>query len=122
VEELPMSAKAFRNLLRHISTIDAKQKERIFWELKNELFPATITGKVVDELRKKRFKEGFCCPHCESKRVIRYGKAQGKQRYQCKECRKTFTDFTNTPLQRTQHPRKWTAFIQFMAEGMILGQ
>ena len=33
------------------------------------------------------------CPHCDSKEVYRHGKtASGYPRYQCRSCRKTFSD------------------------------
>lgn len=31
-----------------------------------------------------------CCPHCGDDYVIKYGKKDGKQRFQCKNCHKAF--------------------------------
>jgi len=38
------------------------------------------------------------CPHCNSKRYYRYGKARGAQRFKCKDCNKTFCEYTGTWL------------------------
>ena len=43
-----------------------------------------------------------------------------RQRYRCKDCQKTFTDVTNTPLQWSHLPHKWLDFIQCMIEGYSL--
>jgi len=34
------------------------------------------------------------CPKCRSKSIIKYGQFHGKQRYICKKCHKTFTEFS----------------------------
>src|SRR5574337_529457 len=38
----------------------------------------------------------------------------------CKDCGKTFTDVTNTPLHGTHLPHKWLEFVQCMIEGYSL--
>jgi hypothetical protein len=43
-----------------------------------------------------------------------------RQRYRCKDCIKTFTDVTSTPLYRTHKPDKWLDFIKCMLEGYSL--
>lgn len=37
------------------------------------------------------------CPHCSSENYIRFGKYKDIQRYKCKNCKKTFSDRTNSP-------------------------
>ncbi len=32
------------------------------------------------------------CPYCDSDQVIRHGTAQGKQRYRCRACMRTFRE------------------------------
>ena len=41
------------------------------------------------------------CPHCGSVKVIKYGKSNGRQRYLCKNCEKTFGD---THIEQTLVP------------------
>ena len=59
-------------------------------------------GKLIDELRETKFKEGLVCPHCGSHHVVRYGKYKNRQRYKYKDCSKTFMDLTLTPLNVIQ--------------------
>jgi len=34
------------------------------------------------------------CPRCRSKSITKYGHSRGKQRYICKKCQRTFTEFS----------------------------
>lgn len=42
------------------------------------------------------------CKNCDSQKTIKYGKANGKQRYKCKDCGKIFIDNDNFTRMRTQ--------------------
>jgi len=74
----------------------------------------------IKELRETKFSKGFSCPHCHSQYVIRHGTYNSRQRYKCKDCSKTFSDLTNTPLKRTHYPNKWIPFIDCMLKGLSL--
>jgi transposase-like protein len=50
----------------------------------------------------------FGCPHCGAGGVQRWGSANGRPRYRCTGCRKTFTPLTGTPLAGLHHPERWT--------------
>lgn len=50
------------------------------------------------------------CPHCESKRITKYGTQKGEQRYKCGECGKLFKESTGTILGRI---RKKSHFLKF---------
>ena len=51
-------------------------------------------GNLNKEFRESRFSKGQCCPHCESTSVVKNGKLNGKQRYVCRSCSKSFNDLT----------------------------
>lgn len=76
----------------------------------------TLLGQVKEEKQTAT----PSCPHCESLSVVRYGKYRDRQRYKCKDCTRTFNDFTNTPLHRTHYPEKWIKFLECMMEGHSL--
>lgn len=50
---------------------------------------------VIDLLKNR---EILCCPHCSSKKIIKFGKYNGLQRYKCSNynCKKTFSPKTKT--------------------------
>lgn len=53
-----------------------------------------------------------CCPHCGEAHVIKYGKKDGKQRFQCKNCCKTFMLTTNTIVAESHQPLSvWRKFV-----------
>ena len=44
----------------------------------------------------KRFENGVVCPICGKKHIQKFGSSSGIQRYRCKDCSKTFTEYTKT--------------------------
>ncbi|RXT04280.1 IS1 family transposase [Ammoniphilus sp. CFH 90114] len=78
------------------------------------------TCQVVLGQVKEQRQTSISCPHCESPIIVRYGKYRDRQRYKCKECDRTFNDFTNTPLHGTHFPDKWIKFLECMIEGHSL--
>jgi transposase-like protein len=40
----------------------------------------------------------LACPRCSGTHLIRFGKVQGRQRWRCRECRRTWNDLLGTPL------------------------
>lgn len=114
-------SKAFRNLLKHIDKLPHTEKERVFQWVKRYVEPSSsVSGRLINEMRETRFKEGFECPHCISEHVVRFGKYNGRQRYRCKCCSKTFTDTTNTVLYRTRKGDEWIIFVDCMFKGYSL--
>ena len=67
-----------------------------------------------------RFANGAACPHCKGKRVSRYGHANGLQRYRCRECGKTFSALTGTPLCGLHKRGKWLGQAEALREGLTL--
>ena len=47
---------------------------------------------------------GVQCPHCQRSRIQKWGGFAGRQRFRCRDCRRTFSTFTNTPLRWLKHP------------------
>lgn len=95
----------------HINNIGTKvryggcqgEKEQVYQWVQCYVEPASSAGgRLINEMRETRFKEGFECPYYTSGHVVRFGKYNGRQRYRCKCCDKTFTDTTNTVLYRTR--------------------
>lgn len=113
--------RAFSNLLKYLGKLSPTQKEKVYQWLKRYVDPVSSAGgRLIDEMRETRFKEGFECPHCKSEFVVRFGKYIGRQRYKCKCCRKTFSDMTNTPLYRSRKGDEWITFIECMIKGYSL--
>ena len=58
----------------------------------------------------------FFLYNCED--ISRNGKYNDKQRYLCKNCRKTFADFTNSATYKSKKPLdKWMKYVKCMLTG-----
>lgn len=112
--------KVFAIYFNNIATLDKPHQERIYYEIQRNIFPSSASNRVIDKLRDKRFAKGFNRAYCTSSSVVRFGKYNGRQRYKCKDCGRTFSDLTNSPLQGTHYPELWIKFIDCMLKGMSL--
>lgn len=58
------------------------------------------------------------CPHCDSVKSIKHGTRNGRQRYLCKDCGKTFGDTNGTVVFRSKlSVGKWIEFIKLTLQG-----
>jgi transposase-like protein len=116
-------------IVNEIQQLDEMSQQRLLAYLQTSI-GSVIYGKgtITNEIKERKNEKGFVCPHCHSSQVIRFGKYTvkssikviEKQRYKCKACFKTFTDLTNTPLNRIRKMDKWLKFIECMIEGHSL--
>ncbi|MFA6940889.1 MAG: transposase [Clostridiaceae bacterium] len=75
---------------------------------------------TIQQQIKLKFRNGAVCPHCGSSEVNKFGFFNGKQRYRCKECRKTFNLYTKTLLSWSHYKDKWDRFIETMKQDLSL--
>ena len=60
------------------------------------------------------------CPYCKSKSYIRFGKDKGCRRFRCKDCLRTFTEYTGTWIDGLKKKELITPYIELMIEGKSL--
>ena len=77
---------------------------------------------IIDEIRKKRYSNGFFCPHCASTKVVRFGSYRSRQRYLCRSCKKTFTDLSSTALHYIHNKENFFHAARLMLNGHTLSQ
>lgn len=78
----------------------------------------SLSSDIPLHCRDSRFSQGKACIHCKSSRIIKFGKLKGKQRFRCKDCGKTFNDFSVSPIANTKlELRKWVKYAQCMLSG-----
>ena len=70
--------------------------------------------------RQQLYDKQACCPRCEGKEYFKYGTDKGSQRFKCKECGRTFTEFTGTWLDGLHKKSQVLEYIQLMIEGKSL--
>jgi transposase-like protein len=63
------------------------------------------------------------CAHCGSERIIRYGYNNKTQRFECKNCGRTFSSTTGTMFYASNTDfETWSAFIDCEVKGLTLSE
>jgi transposase-like protein len=60
------------------------------------------------------------CKHCHSHKVKRWGHQNGRQRYHCDTCQRTFNAFTGTPLSHLRVTGVLDLYVDCMVTSMTL--
>ncbi len=108
-----MRERDLKRLMALMSQLTFNQRER----LRDALYRQSAVGEVTQAIEGQG-RESPLCPHCRSGRVVRNGQADGLQRYQCRDCGKTFNALSGTPMARLRHKGKWLAQAQVLSEGL----
>jgi transposase-like protein len=66
-----------------------------------------VVGRQMAEValvhRTQAVVEGRACPRCASWNVVKHGKDEnGRQRFMCRGCRRTYNILTSTPMARAR--------------------
>jgi len=70
--------------------------------------------------REKFFNKQIGCPHCNGMKYYRYGKDKGSMRFKCKECKRTFTEYTGTWLAGLHKKGLANQYLELMAQNKSL--
>lgn len=105
------------NLIKDLNT-DDKQKLKVSL---NKLLDIESSEKetavsVIEVPKEKK----YLCPHCGSKSIVGFGKYKNRQRYVCRECSKTFNEYTGTAVAGTHYISKWKEYIKCMIDEMSI--
>lgn len=72
---------------------------------------------------KRKFSRKDVCPHCGNNSIIKHGYHNSKQRFLCKNCRKTFSESTNTLVYYSKKDKTiWEKYIKLMYENLTLSE
>ncbi len=107
-----------QNILNEINKLSTSEQENILSSLEEVLLFGSHVGTISQEVMEFRFSKGKVCPHCGAESISRNGKYNDKQRYLCKTCRKSFTDFTNAAIYKSRSSlEKWFKYAKCMIAG-----
>jgi transposase-like protein len=80
----------------------------------------TFSDKQIEGILGALNFEKSSCPHCGSRNFVKHGRTSlGRQRYRCRECRKTFSETTGTPFMYSKKTLKTWAGYLFCLEGRL---
>jgi transposase-like protein len=103
----------FKKYIRQVHDLTPSQRQRLSAVLNRK----TAVERMADTVNRHRAGNAHC-PHCASERLRKWGQTRGLQRFRCKECKRTFTVLTGTPLAGLWHLGEWAAFAQAMKDGL----
>jgi transposase-like protein len=101
----------------HIAAVSTEQKLALDEEIQGNI--AQRVAGVALARRTRQSCSARVCPHCQSNDIAFYGKDQnGRQRFKCRVCHRTYNILTGTPMARACKPEKWGQYISCMTEHM----
>ena len=106
-----MESKRFTTWLRQLAVLTRRQRGTLLEALR----PAVGMDRLREAIEGKPHARP-CCPSCQTARCYRHGQDCGLQRYRCRDCGKTFTRLSGTPLSRLRHRAKWLDYLGEMLE------
>ena len=56
------------------------------------------------------------CPHCSHDKYVRFGVDKGSQRYKCKSCTRSFTEYTGTWMAGLQRKDMMSSYLDLMVQ------
>ncbi len=81
-----------------------------------ELEKLTLKGSPTIKAQASRRHILDSCPHCSHPKYVRFGIDRGAQRYKCKSCRRSFTEYTGTWMAGLHKKDKVDAYLVLMLE------
>lgn len=60
------------------------------------------------------------CPHCNHTKYVKFGFKSSSQRYKCKSCNRSFTEYTGTWIAGLHHKDKIDAYLELMVQELSL--
>jgi Transposase and inactivated derivatives len=110
-----MDRKGFQALVAGLGDLTPSQRAGLITALERKL-PLNEAVKLIEG----QFHARPACGHCGSQHVAPWGSASAMKRYRCKDCRRTFSALTGTPLAQLHRRDAWLAYGQALADGVSL--
>lgn len=104
------------NLRNIIKTLTQEEKAELALMLNQEL-KAPTTDLFLSSLNSD---QKILCPHCKSNDIYGHGVYKGRKRYKCKDCKKTFNDFTGTAISGIKKTVEFNKYITLVVESVAI--
>ena len=110
-----MDTQAFQHLLSLFPLLTLRQRRLAQQELTT---PHPITSLAT------QLPACQCCPHCqaEATQLAPWGWSRGLRRYRCKQCRRTSSLLTKTPMARLRKAECWEDYAQALIDRLTVRQ
>jgi transposase-like protein len=106
-----MQARKFEHFLKDLAALTRRQRERLL----GLLLPVAQLDQAVDLIEQSTAGR-LVCPGCGAQHFHKHGRANGLQRYRCRNCARTCNALTGTPLARLRHKGRWLNYLGGMLD------
>lgn len=99
-------------ILREFEKLSSSEQLNLIKQLESQI------GNETKILSFRTKPEKPHCFYCKGSHVIKFGtySDKSKPRYRCKDCKKTFSDFTGTSVYNVKKKHLWMSFIKLMLD------
>lgn len=96
-------------------TLSASERSELVRALQDIAESDAPAGVLVARREMLDNKQGSC-PHCGHTEYVRFGSKSGSQRYKCKSCGRSFTEYSGTWMAGIHHKDKIEGYLRLMVE------
>jgi len=107
-----MNTKAFEAFLDGLHALSHEQIQHLLHDISSL---KTDKMRVMEKIHSNG--DAPTCPCCGSTHHHKWGKSQGLQRFRCRDCKKTYTFLSNTPLSKLHHKSRWLKYVEELTKG-----
>jgi transposase-like protein len=108
-------------LLDAIRQLPKQEQEQLVRRVNMELEDSSDSIAQLIEVRSNhQEKHKFTCPHCNGEDILGHGNYNGRKRYKCKTCKKTFNDLTGTSVSYIHKKEEWNSYLHCIANNLTL--
>jgi len=102
----------YQQILAAIKVLPETEQKQLISELTGKL----VKQEYISNRREKLINKQVGCPHCNSLKFYRFGKDKGSMRFMCKECKRTFTEYSGTWLAGLHKKELVNDYLDLMYE------
>ncbi|WP_163517026.1 IS1595 family transposase [Gelidibacter japonicus] len=101
-------------LKEKLLSLPVAERERLLKEIEDSTKNIDLSS-IASRRHEFNNKLGVC-PHCSHAKYVRFGKDKGAQRYKCKSCQRSFTEYTGTWMAGLQRKDKISDYLRLMVQ------
>jgi len=119
---MDLTKERLNNLKENIETLYADELVDLKTDVDKQVLNKTMAKDALHKVIKKERKRPKACKVCGSTHIVKNGKTkQGRQKYRCMDCGKSYSDTHDSIVKGSKKPyHVWESFIRCMMNGFSL--
>lgn len=105
-----------QEIRKEISGLSPLERQELLKEFSQEASSLIPRVKSQESRRFQLDNKLGCCAHCGHSKYVKFGIDKGSQRYKCKSCKRSFTEYTGTWMAGLQRKDKIDDYLVLMLE------